>query len=633
MSEVIVSFSTDQEGLSAITALATVGRIYEVAINGAGYMLYDGHAGEDQDLRYIRETVPLDAERLSTTETPFSENVQRYSFKAWSDWRGGSGQRFQDRESSLANAFKDSSGIDPFSNDNELTLLTSTSRELATAYTAVRLAVVGDVLYAQTGAKQFTYVSTPGGAETAFSVAAATTIVDVDTDGQSWYAAAGTAGIFKGTTADPGAKWDTLTAGTDVRVVSWAGQRVCAAYLGAASSTPNVFTTFTSAGAEEVASGRLILPVGWTITSITDGNGYVFFSAHSGNVGVIYAWQVGSSSAPFVALRMSPGHLPRSVRWYQGNVMVWATDDTRMVAYRCVPADTGQLTPTFAFELTGYSGGYAVGGWVGDEALVFWPRHDAAAAGLGAFNLETGGYCNWIASTVAGVVRSVARWQGRLVFGVDGDGVWSENPSAYVTSGWVTTSVTDSASSLDKIYDSLNLVVEPLLTNESVDVAYALDGSGVTYTAWAAATITGAGLKRKTTELGVKAPSVTWKFTLNGPGTSRPKLYVAQMRFHAHGLADTIVQLPIDCGDNVADLRGVPLAENGPGAGAARARTLEQLTQARVVFQDRDYPVTATTETWEVVRVQVRSTAIWDRKAARNMLRDVAVVTMRKLLK
>jgi hypothetical protein len=633
MSEILTEFTTDLESLDSIADLETVGRIYEIAINGVGYMLYDGNEDtENQDLVYRREVVPLDPERLATSDTPFSEAVQRYVFQSFSSFLAGAGQRHLYRDGSIDNAYLDSEGVDPFQRDG-LSLLHSASRELATAHTAVRIAVVGDVLYAQTGDNDFTYVSTPGGSETGFSVAAATTIVDLATDGQSWYAAAGTASIFKGTTSDPGAKWDTLTAGTDVRVVEWAGQRICAAYVGPSGSTPNVFSTFTGAGAEEVASGRLVLPAGWTITSITDGNGYVFFGAYSGNVGVVYAWQVGSSDTPFLAWRLPPGHLPRAVRWYQGNVMVWATDDDRLVAYRAIPDTSGQLTPTFAFELTGYAGGYDVGEWAGDEALVFYPKSSASTkAGIGAFNLETGGYCNWLASSVAGLVRGVDRWQGRLVFSVDGDGVWSENPSTFVSTGWLETSIDDHGSTLDKVYDALTVVVDPLIADESLNVSYTTDG-GASYTTWSDATMASAGLKRQTTDLSKKASSIGLKITLNGPGTSTPTMYSAQIRQHMHGLADQVVQWPIDCGDVVTDLKGRPLSENGPGKGAARARTLESLVQSRVVAQDRDWPATGTTDTWEIVSAQTRSRALFDRKAGKNVLRDVCVVTARRKFK
>ena len=51
-------------------------------------MLYDNRENLP-DLRYRRQTVPLDPERLATGETPFNEAVERYVFTGFDDFSGG----------------------------------------------------------------------------------------------------------------------------------------------------------------------------------------------------------------------------------------------------------------------------------------------------------------------------------------------------------------------------------------------------------------------------------------------------------------------------------------------------------------------------------------------------------------
>lgn len=605
--------------------LLSVGQVYEVGINGVGYMLAD--SPEDSQPGYRRTRVPLDPPRLVTQDTSFNDSFERYFHTAYSDFTLGAGQQFLERDNSSTSRYYDSDGVNPF-RAGEVSLLHATALEIGSAFATPRSVVVNDVVYVQTGARLFRSDTSPGVAGPFFSVAAATTIESLATDGQRWYAAAGAQGIFRGTTADPGAAWSAVQG----RVLGYAANRVCTAYRGAGSATANVFSTLNDAGAEEVRLGRITLPTGWTITGFTGGSGQVWFGAYSGNAGIVYRWSAGSTSSPAVAMELPFGQVPRSVFWYQGNVYVRADSvggPAQGFIYRCTVDTSGNLTPFLVTDTLATVGSEPV--FAGDSTRVYfsWPAMDGTTSGIGAIDITSGGYTKWFKSTTGGgSVRSVVVWQGRVGFTVDSVGLLLEQ-STYLRSGTLTTSVSDRASSLDKRYDSVTLGCKKLLSGESIATALSFD-NGVTFTDYPALTVNLSDTTRQSGPVNELAANIAMKFTLAGTGTTTPTLTLAQARQHVAGLGDTLWQLAVNCADDLTGLNDRPLPENTAGAGSRRARTMEGYLQMRVKFQDVDYPVTTTSEIVEVTAVDIRSTAVYDRRLGRNSLAQVAYVTLRK---
>lgn len=634
MSETLIDFSTDLSDPAAIyTANTKVGSIYEIGLNGTGFMLWDRDMDEPE-LVYRRQTVPLDPQRLATTESPFSDAIERYSFFAYSDYRTGAGQRLLDREESIGNRYYSSDGVNPFE-PGELVLGHSTTL-VTNTYANVRSVVVGTRRFVQTAAAVLTYYDTPGAAATGtVTLPGAPTIESLATDGQYWYAACGTAGIFRGATSAPGASWSAIAG----REIGWAGDRLCVALRAGTSTTANRFTTLAEDGTEEVASGRLTLDEGFTITNFTGGSGFVFFGAYAGSSGVVYRWNL-TTDAPSAALELLHGSAPRQVFWYQGQVLVRTerrstSSSASATIYRCPVDDNGKLTPFFVLTMSG-DGDHGPGVFAADDKKVFFTWNSETSGGydgIGALDITTGGYSRWLrAGSRSGspVNRAITIWQGRVCISLDGIGSYVENLTGYETSGVLTTSLSDKASSLDKIFDFVTLVVKPLGSGESVLVEYTTDGGNSYVTL---GTLTSAGATRVTYTLAKKGASIGLRLTLGGAGTSTPTVQLAQVRLHPHGLADTVVQLPVNCGNHVSGLNGSPLPENGPTAGSTRARTLEGLVQSRVLFQDIDYPITQTAEVFEVVSVDVRSYQLYDRALGRNAIHMVAVMILRKAAK
>jgi hypothetical protein len=560
-----------------------VGTVYEIAINGVGYMLADSTDGE---LQYRRQTLHLDAPRFAQGDTPFSEAIERYTFIGWSDFRDGAGQQNRNRADSSPAAFLDSESVNPFEDDG-LRLLPATSKALTNTHSNPLTVVCGNQLY---------------------NVA-----------------------------VDPGPAWSTI----DANVMTWAADRLCIAYSSDAT-TPNVFSTLTPDGSEEVPAGRITLPTGSTITSITGGDGYVWFTARRNQQGLVYAWKAGSSDAPFIAFEFPTGQFPQSIGFYLSNVFVrciepLAAGGTKAVIYRAATS-SGRLIPQLVREIESGTDDHTVGSWAGDSrfALFSWKKvHSSGASGVGCLDLSSGGNARWLCAPVAdagtanGDVVSVATWNGRAVFSIAGYGVCYEMTTPVAT-GFLRTDISDLGTSVSKVYGQLKADVHPLPTGGGISVTYSLD-AGESYSTDPFA-LSGAGIQTLNGSIDKQGVSLGLKITMTAAAAS-PVLRAITVRAHALGLADQVLILPVNCADTLADLRGKELPESGSARGSQRARVLESLSQTRIRLQDIDWLDTQTATIWEVEQVEVRTASVFDRSKKKQVHSQVAVLQLRRSLK
>lgn len=626
--EVTTIFLVQLAGVADYPNVA-VGSIYEVGINGQGYMLADSPAGE---LQYRRQVSTLQAPRFAQGDTPFSEAVERYTMIGFADWRDGAGQQHLNRDDSSPAAFIDSEGINPFE-EKGLQLLPATAQTLANSYSNPLSVIASNKLYSLTGTNTIKEVASIGGAVTSFTVAGQTTTLAMASDGVNWYVADG-ANIHRNSTAvDPGAAWSVL----DARVLAWAADRVCIAYP-SPGSTPNVFSTLSTAGAEEVGGGRLVLPVGSTITSITGGDGYVWFAARRNQQGLVYAWKAGSTDSPFVAFEFPTGQFPQALGFYLGNVFVRCVEPlsaggAKAVIYRAATS-SGRLVPVLVSEIESSTDDHTVGAWAGDSrfALFSWKKQAVSgASGVGCIDLSSGGNCRWMYAPSAaanGDVVSVLTWNGRAVFAIAGYGVAHED-TVPLTAGNLRTSLADLASATTKVFGQMKADLEPLPTGGGVTITYSVDG-GASFLALA--TLTGAGLQSLQADIDRQAASISLKIALTAT-TVTPVVRSVTVRAHMIGLADQVLIMPVNCADTLSGLNGYELPESGVGRGAARARFLESLAQTRIRLQDIDWPLTQTATIWEVEQVEIRSVGVFNRQKNIQVQSQVAVLQLRRSFK
>ena len=402
----------------------SVGVIYEVGINGQGYMLHDNRDQGDGQYRYGRRTGGLQAERFATGSTPFEQAIDRYSFGSMSDFRGGTGQEFADRVHSDPSTYLDSEGIDPFT-PGRFSLLNSTESELVSTAPNLRSIVVGTRLYTETGAARLLYRDTPGGLSTLLPVGNVAAITGLTTDGTSWYASTGS-DIRAGTTGSE--VWSTVP----IVNISYAAGRIIGSYKATGSGTPNRFTTLNAAGVEEVSNGRLTLPPGWAINSFTSGSGFIWFSAYNGSTSAVYAWKAGTDDSPFLAYEHQTGSRILAMLWEQGQIITITHDqNTALSLWRFVPAQDGTLTAFLIDANYARSVSPRVGlAAYGAQVYFSWPSMTRNRSGVGILNLPTGGYCRGYEAGVAGEVPSVNIWHGKATLTIPEGRVCGDRPTS-----------------------------------------------------------------------------------------------------------------------------------------------------------------------------------------------------------
>lgn len=624
--EATITFSVDIGNVNAYPDNLLVGSVYEIAINGVGYMLQDlPDAAITKDRRYKRTIEPLTAPRFSTGSTPLAESVDRYTFVPFTDYTLGTGQRLRDRPASVSNAYRDSENVDPFT-VGQLSLLPTSLNMGSGSAGPLYMCVASDVLYVVTGANTIKAHTTLGGAATTFTIALAGTISGMTSDGTNWYVTDGVK-IWKGATAaDPGAAWSTVV----TNLLAWATDRIVCSVI-ASGSTPNQVQSLTPLGAVEIIFKTL--PAGTTVRSITSGNGYVWFCADQFDASNVWAYQLGTAAGTtFSAFQLPQGQTCMKVSFYQNNVMLRARENSavgnRAIIYRSITSN-GSLIPTRLLEIAtaiDNSGG----DFAGDDRFIAFSWRQMSAAGntgFGLINLATGGYSKWLSSTTGGVPVAIVNWKGQWVYSVAGEGVLYKStvPSA---TGWLRTSLSDLSSQLTKVLDNVRLTTDALPSNSSVQVKYTADG-GATYTS--AGILSTAGSKTSTYPIGYTTNAVAIEITLNTTNPIGPVVRAVVIQLHPLELADQIVILPINCSDIVAGANKRPIPEmQSAGSGAARTRVLEELMSTRVRFQDVDWPATRTAGIFEVVKVDVESVNMLERHRAVSGQAQHVSLTLRR---
>lgn len=615
-----VEFSATDSTVPEFAVGGEVGTVYDVAINGVGYVLADS-----PERPYQRQTGTLQAPRLATGDTPFSEAIERYSYVGSGDWTGGAGQRRGDREGSSPSRFRSSESVNPFE-PGEVSLLNATSEQVASALAAPAAVVASGDLFVQTATDALSRLQTVDGTPSAFTFTG-DTIGDVTSDGTHWYVGMSNVGeVFRGTDTTPGSVWADLSAQTSaIDLVEWSTDRLSVVYTDASSQS--VLSTVGPAGTEEVAGGRFKFD-GASIVEVAAGDGYLWFAVDRNGQSTVHAWQLGSADEDFVALQLPTDESVTGMGFYLGNVMVRTSSGSTTRIYRCVPS-AGVLTPDQVAEFEDSSSGR----FVGQDRFVFWSWKAMASdgrSGVGCLDLSTGGWAKWLRAAAAddtGDVAGLYVWDGKLGFTVGGAGAMLTD-DALEPSGFLESSVFDMASTLRKVLDAAEVTSVPLPASVSVTVDVSIDdGSSFSEVG----SFSTPGLRGGEFAIGWDAPSFAYRLTLTASGSQSPVVRIFQMKLHPLSVADMLVQLPIDCHRRQVGLNGVPLSD--VPSGMERARTLENLVGTQVVLQDVDFPVSGETEVWEMVSAEFTSVGTFQRSKGRRVEQTpVCVVTLRRAL-
>lgn len=613
-----VTILIDVAGVPPYPPNEDVGKIWEIGINGEGYMLANNPA-DPAAPQWASGTVPLQPERLATSDTPFSENINRYTIYSLSEFGGGEGQLEGNRPDTDPYRFYDGVAVDPFETDSRLQLGPTETEEHDTAHATPHMALVGDTLYVAAGTAEVDYSS--GGSWSTVSGLTDTTgaipgIYDMTSDGSRWYIATGRS-IIRGTTSNPGADWSATPA---LRVM-WSAGRLLAAYKGGSSSTPNVFNAFNDSGTAEATPPLMTFPEETTVELGGTTGGVFYFGA----AGSVYAWRLGVNDVgdfytPIEAWTLPAGSTLVDVSVAADSVWVQCVEGENgdRVLYRGLANEAGTLTVFRVTDLD--AGGSSASNALeyDGKVLMLWPTRRVAAVGL-----KRGGFAKWSGDIGTGTLFALGVWQGMPVVTDTAGKVWSL--SGYATSGTVTTPVWDGASTLSKVFDEVVVACEPLVGTESIALEYSIDRGN----SWSSlGTADTAGATRYVFPLTVTSESIQLRATLAGPGTTTPKLVALSVRLHPAGLVDAVIEVPIVAADEVEGLNGQIVPGSRRGRGSEIRRTLESLSGQLVRVQDIDWPFHQQDEIYEVVSAQ--TSAVWLQGKQEPKVQFVVTLTLRR---
>lgn len=617
-----VTFTTQAFGEPNFPDNEQVGSVYEIAINGRGYMLADT---PDRPAR--RQVGQLEPERFATGTTPFSEAVDRYTYLTFRDWSGGEGQPHLDKETSDPSRYWFSQLVDPFTVPGEIQPTKAMARKISSTHTNMQATVASGDLFVATSGSQLTHRDTTiSGTNTTFGHGLASALTWLASDGVNWYATDGATIRRNDSAADPGANWSTV----DVTEIGWIGDRL--AGLDNAAANPN-FTTFDGAGAEEVAGGRFPFPGADELVGIAAGDGFVWWGVNRISSSTIHAWQVDSPDSAFIALSLPLGEKVAGLFFYLGNVMIGTlTDDGRFKVYRAVPSE-GRLTPQFVTE-TETAGGDRVWFAGHDRFVAFsWPgMTEGNNSGIGVMDLETGGYARFSFNNVGTTaLDGVVAWEGEFAFTVTGDGAHAlADSGAWTTGGFLITSSSSLNSVTVKSVDEVQIATHPLLNVASVDVSLSTDTNMSHQLVGTQDTEGSVGATFNPIVAGRDLAIRVDLTAENSGANASPRVKVLSVKLHPYNLADEVITLPINCADQIDGVNGRPLPESGPDTGLARAALLESLVGTNVALQYITWPATRITNVYQVVAADTPTTGTPDRHQNRRGDDAVCTLTLRR---
>jgi len=609
-----------------------VGQVYEIGINGQGYMLADKADGA----QWGRQMIALDPPRFATGDTPFSESVERYSYVSQADWTSGADQKYRNRQDSDSRRFNTSDGLDVFDKEG-LRLLPRMVALAGPPVSTTGAAVIASdrLIYHDTGTT-FQSRATPNGADTANTFTGFGTMVDWTSDGKyGYFADADQITRWNGITGSPTALW--LNAGTStLSLIEWTTDRLSIVYTSSAGTV--IFNTVDDAGLVEVAGGRFIYPAGTEIPAVTSGDGHVFFAVQKFDTCEIKAWKMGSNAAPFTAMVLPKGQSITALGFYLGNLLIRVIETLetgkRMVIYRAVPSDGTLTAQKVMTTLKSSTVDHSTGVWAGDDRFAIFSYRKMFSdtnRGLAAIDLSTGGWAKWSrtedATDVA--ITSVFYWKGRLCTAAPNESIETESSAQYIDNGNVIMSTIDMASGLRKVWDSITVTFDPLPTNTLVQAEYSIDNGG----SWTVGgSESSAGAKVLEIPVSVEADSFAVRLTLDqtSGNTATPVIKRVAVKCHPLSIADNMLILPVNCNDRCTGLNSRDLVENGSGAGALRAEELQQLVGSRIKLQDVDWKVTGQSSVWEVVSAETTRNAAYSQHEARQQNGMVCQLTLRK---
>ncbi len=398
-------------------------------------------AANSKEYPFQRETAPFRKDQFDASSNPGEQSLSGWWLRSQSSFHEGAGLTFMEpvSDETIANAFMDSKGIDPWT-EGRAALLRKAILQRSDPTSSIQ--VLGaisnstDMYLHASGTSVFRITDA---SSTALTWGGSDTVLSMAEDGTNYYVA-DAVGIYKGTLAGgPGSLvWNT--GGSNV-VIRYAKQRLVAGIGNAiyelAGSGPSLPTALYSHPNPS-----------WKWTSITEGPQAIYAAGYAGGNSAIVRFSLSTTGAmptltsAIIAATLPTGEVVHSMDAYLGAYAILGTNKGVRIGFIDTNGDItyGPLLIESSSPVYGVVGrgrfAYATATNAIDNTSGLWRIDLGNGRDDGSFPYATD-LCAEVAGTATGV--SVFGASDRMVFAVGTSGSYLESADELVNSGWLRT--------------------------------------------------------------------------------------------------------------------------------------------------------------------------------------------------
>lgn len=428
----------------ALTSTADVGGIWDLGLEGMGFMLSSLDDQSPFEFRsYEIQSIPVQKQRIDDADEPGEQTLFPWWTRAQHSWHEGAGQKVFDSAFSSRYAFLDSKGLDIWE-AGRVTLLKDTA-ELRNDSVNDHHLIAADtaLIYTANGVifKDPDPDATSESGEDNENTHSGVEINSLAYDGESVYAAFSGASLgIKKIVVSTFSAWVDVNDHLDVDIIGFVKGRLIG------GKGPGLFDYDLSQTDEPEAFFNDPAST-WVWTAITESGPAVYVSGFAGERSEIYAARLTAQDVPFASVatlgaprsvwQAPEGETIHSIKGYIGQSVLIGT--SRGVRVGNIVTGEGDLSVSeliaeTEFPVTCF-----------DPQLEFawfgWTKFDGTSSGLGRVHLGDLNYASDLMFTSQGEIKSVARYNDRMYFVTD-EGATSriikEHATQLVASGFFT---------------------------------------------------------------------------------------------------------------------------------------------------------------------------------------------------
>lgn len=435
--------STIPSSLSISTALSTlsgVGKIWDVGIDGRGYMISTLDQESPFEFRsYEIQSIPKLKPRFDDAEEPGEQTLFPWWTRAQHTWHEGAGQAVFDSPFSSRFKFETSRGFNIW-DEGEATLLKDTEELRSDNVDDHHLLATPDALFYTVNGVVHRDADPDSAGTDSLADHSGTPINSIASDGEFLYAAfsGATLGIKKtpltGTLA-----WSDVNVQTAVEKIAFVKGRL----IGAKAGTLYEYDLSVTTEPEPLSAPQ---PSNWTWAGITESGPAIYFTGYAGDRSEIFAVRLTAQDVPFastttlgamISVWQAPeGETVHTIKGYLGQQVLIGT--SKGVRVGTIVTGDGNLEvtgliaetpePVKCFEPQGEFA------WFG------WDKFDGTFSGLGRVHLGELTYASDLMFSGQGEVKEIVDLGDRKFFILD-EGTTSriimEHNTNLVSSGFI----------------------------------------------------------------------------------------------------------------------------------------------------------------------------------------------------